>query len=63
MLSTVAGGDTVMSKKNTVHMLEGVSEDVDPWRWGWTLMETPENTGNGPARALVVNIHVISDEH
>lgn len=55
LLCTKHCEDTVMTEKDTVPMLRGISADADPGLWRWTLPDTPEKVGNGPARALLIN--------
>lgn len=56
MPDTVANGDTVMTNKDTVPMLGGISEDADPGLWRWTLMGTPESVDDGLTRELRMNL-------
>ena len=49
-------GDRVMNKNDTFLMLEGINEGTKQGLRGWIRMGTPENTGDGSARVLLVNV-------
>lgn len=63
---TVASGNTVMTKKDIVPMLRGISKDANQGL-GMDANGCSENTGDDPARALAANIggapELIMDEH